>query len=509
MGVAEQKLSAWERRDIALSLLPGAKDAAKGRLQALCPFHADTTPSFYYCYAEDWYRCYGCDERGDLCRLFARLHNLNDSDGFVEFSRRYLGGLQKRDPRRGYEPPMPPKPAKAAPRFKPGDPPPAPETWAARARKFADYAHEQLFLPANAHALHYLLGRGLTEATIREFHLGWNPKDYFRPRQAWGMPAEKKPNGQWRHLRLARGWAIPTIVDGEVWRLKIRQPDEVLKANEDEAKYLQVPGGCQRTWILRPERRVFVLVETEFDAMLVVQEAGDLVGAIPFGAASAKPDKWAMPILRDSSLLINSLDFDEAGGKNVWNWWVEHFPRNHQRSPIPEGKDPGVYVETGHDLRAWVLACLPPALRRVMTEAPAKRPEAPAPKPAAPSTDSAQTSPDPAAHDASPAAVSPAAPANRRPRSIEEAEEHMRREIGEGPLRDQVLELSLLLRTSPEVFLVQFPDGGTGMRWVPGWDRRNDAAFRRISRLFFGQAGSVYMDYVALPVKPDGWWPGR
>ncbi|MHC1791818.1 CHC2 zinc finger domain-containing protein [Solidesulfovibrio sp.] len=504
MGIAEKKLSPIERRDIALALLPGAKDAANGRLQALCPFHADSQPSFYYCYAEDWYRCYGCDERGDLCRLFSRLHNLNDSDGFVEFSRRYLGGLEKRGQGPyGYAVPSLPKPAAAAPRFTPGDPPPAPEVWAARARKFADYAHEQLFDPANAPALAYLLGRGLTEATIREHQLGWNPKDYFRPKQAWGMPPEKKPNGQWRHLRLARGWVIPTIVDGTVWRLKIRQPNEVLQADEREAKYLQVPGGCQRTWILRPDRRVFVLVETEFDALLVLQAAGDLVGAVPLGSASARPDKEAFPKLRDAALLINALDDDEAGGKNTWNWWVEQFPRNHERCPTPEGKDLGEYVAAGGDVRAWVLACLPPALRQVMTSRRVNHRPAQAAEPVAPVNEPALS-----VNDSPPALQTPPAPvAARRPRSIEEAEERMRRELGDTPLREQTLELSLLLRTSSELHAVATPDGGMALRYPPGWDRKNDERFRRTSRLFFGDAGLAYIQYVELPVRPEGWKP--
>lgn len=482
MGIAEKKLSASERRDIALSLLPGAKDAAKGRLQVLCPFHADSQPSFYYCYAEDWYRCYGCDERGDLCRLFARLHNLNDSDGFVEFSRRYLGGLEKRSAGRGYEAPALPRPA-TAPKFTPGEPPSTAEAWAARAQKFSDYAHAQLFLPENSAALAYLGRRGLSEATLREFRLGWNPQDYYRPKQAWGMPAEKKPNGQWRHLRLAKGWVIPTIVDGSVWRLKIRQPDNVLAADDREAKYLQVPGGCQRTWVIRPERRVFVLVETELDAMLVIQAAGDLVGAVPLGAASARPDKDAFPRLREASLIINALDSDEAGAKNTWKWWAEHFPRNHERCPIPEGKDIGDYVASDHDLRTWILACLPAPLRQVMTTVQAVPNTVPAPATVVPSF----------------AAV--------RPRSIEEAEEHMRRELGEGSLRDQALELSLLLRTTPDLFAVATPEGGMALRYPPGWDRKNEERLRRASRLLFGNAGLAYLRYVDLPVRPDGWWP--
>lgn len=527
MGIAEKKLSSNERREIALALLPGAKDAAQGRLQALCPFHADTSPSFYYCYREDWYRCYGCDERGDLCKLFSRLHNLNDSDGFVEFSKRFLGGVEKRGHgARGYAAPQPPK-AAAGPKFTPGDPPPSPEVWAARARKFADFAHEQLFAPANAAALAYLRNRGLEEATIRRFHLGWNPKDYFRPKQAWGMPAEKKPNGQWRHLRLAMGWVVPTIVDGAVWRLKIRQTPEELRRNPEAAKYLQIPGGSQRTWVIGPARRVFVLVETEFDALLVIQAAGDLVGAVPLGSASARPDKEAYPLLREAALLVNALDVDDAGAKNS-AWWAGQFPRNHVRCPIPEGKDIGDYAAAGGDLRAWVLACLPPALRRVLAEAPSAAPAKPAPstesanvspesgkneaesvEPVNESTDSLNDAPQVAAPQPQPPAPAPAAAPTHRPRSIAEAEERMRRELGEGPLRDQTLELSLLLRSSPELHAVATPEGGMALRYPPGWDRRNEDRFRRASRLFFGDAGLAYIQYVELPVRPDGWKPGN
>lgn len=483
MGIAEKKLSASERRDIALALIPDAKDQGNGRIQALCPFHADTNPSFYYCYAEDWYRCYGCDERGDLCRLFSRLNNLNDSDGFVEFARRYLGGLPNGGKgRHGYEAPALPRQTPGGPKFTPGDPPPATATWQARARKFADFAHEQLFLPVNGQALEYLHGRGLTDETIRAYRLGWNPKDYFRPLQAWGMTAEKKPNGQWRQLRLAKGWVIPTIVDGTVRRLKIRQTPQELRCNPRAAKYLQVPGGGQGTWIIGSDRQVFVLVETEFDALLVVQAAGDMVGAVPLGSASARPDKEALPILRGASLLVDALDSDEAGARNA-GWWAAQFPRNHERCPIPEGKDIGDYVAAGHDLRTWVLACLPPALREVMTGRPVCTP---APKPTT-------SAPRP----------------RRKAASIEEAEAIMRREIGEGALRDRTLELSLLLRTTPELFAVATPNGGMALRYPPGWDRRNEDRLRRVSRLLFGDAGLAYVNYVDLPVRPDGWWPGR
>jgi len=495
MGIAEQKLSPTERRDIALTLLPGAKDAAKGRLQAKCPFHGDTNPSFYYSWQEDWYRCYGCDERGDLCRLYGRLHNLDDKDGFREFARRYLGGIEAKG-RRGYETPPPPKPAVAPDRFKPGDPPHAPDVWADRALKFADYAHDQIFDPANAMALDYLCGRGLTEETVRRFRLGWNPKDYFRPRQAWGLSAEKKPNGRWKHIRLAMGWVIPTIVDGQVWRLKIRQTPEAL-LDPEAAKYLQVPGGSQRTWVIGCDRQVFVLVETEFDALLVLQAAGDLVGAVPFGSASAKPDRAAFPLLHNASLLINALDFDKAGGVNT-GWWAQHFGHNHERCPPPEGKDLGDYVQAGGDLRAWILACLPSPLRRVMLDA------------ANDKTTHALNETPVSLNDPVPSIAKPVPRTENSALPLSDVDVRMGREIKDPALRKNTLELSLLLRVTPEITAVAYPGGGMGLRWPSGWDRdpRNDARLCRVSRLLMSEAGDAYSRYVRLQVVSPDTMPG-
>ena len=83
----------------------------------------------------------------------------------------------------------------------------------------------------------------------------------------------------------------------------------------------------------------------------------------------------------------------------------------------------------------------------------------------------------------------------------------MRRELGEGALRDQTLELSLLLRTTPDLFAIATSGGGMALRYPPGWDRRSDKRFRRVSRLLFGDAGLAYTAFVDLPVRPDDWWP--
>ena len=65
------------------------------------------------------------------------------------------------------------------------------------------------------------------------------------------------------------------------------------------------------------ERSVRVMiVESELDAILLHQEAGDLVQVIALGSASARPEQDTVQILRDAETILLSLDNDPAGIKN-------------------------------------------------------------------------------------------------------------------------------------------------------------------------------------------------
>ncbi|MFQ5736619.1 MAG: hypothetical protein ACE5GY_07120 [Thermodesulfobacteriota bacterium] len=105
----------------------------------------------------------------------------------------------------------------------------------------------------------------------------------------------------------------------------------------------------------------WVVVGSASNAILVAQAAGDLVGAIALGSCSAKPDEAAAVLLTRAAFILVALDADDAGAKS-WSWWREHYPQA-ERWPVPEGKDPGDYRKAGGDIRAWVLAGLPPGLR--------------------------------------------------------------------------------------------------------------------------------------------------
>ena len=106
--------------------------------------------------------------------------------------------------------------------------------------------------------------------------------------------------------------------------------------------------------------KVLVVVESEFDAILLNQEAGHLAGIIALGSAQTRPDKRAAELLRAADLILVSLDSDDhrsdgknPGAKEAWGWWMKHFEQARRLPPI-DGKDPGEMWKAGVSLSEWV-----------------------------------------------------------------------------------------------------------------------------------------------------------
>ena len=118
-----------------------------------CPFHGEKTPSFYV--YEDGFHCFGCGAHGDAISFVMQ----SQGAAFPEAVAQLAGEA-------GLEVPKP-----------------TPEAAAVERRRLdlhgvldavaAAYTR-QLWAPDGARALAYLRGRGLADATIREFGLGWS-----------------------------------------------------------------------------------------------------------------------------------------------------------------------------------------------------------------------------------------------------------------------------------------------------------------------------------------------
>jgi hypothetical protein len=321
------------------------------------------------------YWCRQCGKTGDNIQFLRDFEGM----GFKEACDELGIALPDRPPpdRSGAMPgtPKAPEPPPLR-RHEPTEAVPPADLWQERAEKFIAWAEGNL--QKNMDVCDWLALRGISAETAAKYRLGWNwgeavtitdknsprSKDIYRPRKSWGLPEVLKDDGRPKMLWIPVGLVIPYIVDRVVYRIRIRRP-------EGEPRYYVMPGSSPATMIVGRDRRAFVVVESELDA-IACAAACPLVGAVALGSVAAKPDADAHEVLAGALQILNALDYDAAGAKAM-TWWAEHYPRC-DRWPVPTGKDPGDAAGKGIDLNSWIEAGLPPALT-IGEPAPSRKPE--------------------------------------------------------------------------------------------------------------------------------------
>ena len=217
-----------------------------------------------------------------------------------------------------------------------------PDEWKKKAAYYSRLAHIYLnYSPKAEPNLAWLLEyRGLNTQTSRS--LGFIPEGIsWASGKAWGLP-DVKP------FYLPAGLCIYYGRN----RIRIRNSD----LNKSPRYYL-LPGSSTEPAIVGSGDKVnIVIVESELDALLINQEAGDIIDTIALGTASIKPDDELTKILKSRSLLLISLDSDEAGIK-ASHWWLKHFS-NAKRWPVIKGNDPTEQWKLGVPVRDWIEAGL-------------------------------------------------------------------------------------------------------------------------------------------------------
>ena len=304
-----------------LDLLPELRRVAStdgGEYAGPCP----------WCAGKDQFRCWPtpssgrarwwcrrCARRGDVIDLLRELKGMSfrEAAGAVG---QPVGEGGHGTPRR--------------PLTRPLSPPCA--AWQSKVENLAIEAEAALWASEGAHALSYLRQRGFVEKVIRAARLGYVPADRREPPGAWGLPAD--------HARVwtPRGIAIPWRACGAIWRLNIRRLAGI-------PKYIG-PAGC-RNGLYGADGlhsgRPAILVEGEFDALAVAQEAGDLVVAVAAGSTcGARHPIWVRR-LEAAPFALVAFDDDDAGSTAA-GWWLDTLPR--ARRWAPEGA-PGVALEAG------------------------------------------------------------------------------------------------------------------------------------------------------------------
>lgn len=268
-------------------------------------------------------------------------------------------------PRDEYERPSVPK--RTAEKWEPRENLAPHELWRVKAEEFAAKAHEELF--DNKEQLEWLSNRGIGIESIKRFKLGWNKKDTYRARKKWGLDEILRADEKPKKLGLPQGLIIPYYIDGTIHRLRIRQPEQGHKNGctcfKCSCRYYVVPGSGMSPMIIESSSdkcKVVTVTEAELDAIATAEAAGDITGVWSQGNSSSKPDKDVVEYIKNKLIILNALDFDDAG-RNAQDWWNENYI-NNVRWCVPEGKDPGDYVKDHvGNLREWIVAGLPPVLK--------------------------------------------------------------------------------------------------------------------------------------------------
>ncbi len=142
------------RTPIAAVIGRSVRLSRSGREQkGCCPFHGEKTPSFYV--YDDHFHCFGCGEHGDVISFVMK----STGAGFME-------AVETLAAEAGLEVPKASPQAAEVEQKRAG----IAETLEAAAGVYQKW----LFAPEGAAALDYLRGRGLTDATVQKFRLGWS-----------------------------------------------------------------------------------------------------------------------------------------------------------------------------------------------------------------------------------------------------------------------------------------------------------------------------------------------
>ena len=337
---------------------------ARGDLWAPCPFHQEKTASFHVDDRKGFYYCFGCHAKGDALSFLRETGNLSFMEAVESLAREAGVAMPAQDPRA----------AEAAGR----------RTQLYEAMEAAVRHYKlQLRGSAGAEARAYLARRGLGQATMDRFDIGWAPDAWqglFTALTAAGQKAEtlvgaglcREPKTRGgTHYDIFRGRVILPIRDprGRCIALGGRALDP-----RAEAKYLNSP----ETEIFDKGRTLFnagpareavskgrpLLVTEGYMDVIALVEAGFDGAVAPLGTAVSE-EQLSM-LWRISPEPVVALDGDSAGIRAAMRLIDLALPRMEagqglRFAILPDGMDPDDLIRArGADAMRAVLAAAEP-----------------------------------------------------------------------------------------------------------------------------------------------------
>lgn len=283
------------------------------------------------------FSCRVCSKYGDAIKFIRELHGLSYKDACQKLK---IEPKQRNERRRvviKHTPQISKDPA---------------TLWCHNANSFVNLSHDRLM--KNSNALDSVKSRGFSIDSIVRFKIGFNSQDIWTDREGWGLEKQIKEDGTLKKHWLPSGIVIPTFSDDQIIKVKVRRSN--WKEDDNLPKYVEISGSKQCPSVFGDIGLPAFIIESELDALLVQQEASDLVYCIALGGSTKQIDFHTDQLLCKASNILFCPDFDKAG-KLAWDKWKKMFP-TIQRILTPDGKSAGDAYLAGVDLREWIIATL-------------------------------------------------------------------------------------------------------------------------------------------------------
>lgn len=327
--------------DLVSEYLPLKK--AGRNFKGLCPFHSENTPSFMVSPEKQIFHCFGCHEGGDTFGFLMKMEGLTFPEALEKLAERAGVELnQKSGPRLSKE---------------------EKENLFQANRVAAWHYHETLKnSPAAETARQYLQKRGVTEAEIEKFRLGYalpHSKELEQVYQSRKVPLEAAQktgvirSGDRGYFEGFQGRIIFPIFNRE--NRVVGLGGRILESHENMAKYINSPdspiydksanlfGLPQALEGIRKKKRIF-LVEGYLD-VITLHQYGFSEAVAPLGTALT-PRQISL-LKRYTDEIIVLFDSDAAGWKAAERS-LELF-LEQEISPkvllLPEGEDPDTFLK--------------------------------------------------------------------------------------------------------------------------------------------------------------------
>ena len=139
------------------------KKAGAQNYSGLCPFHKEKTPSFSVHATRQFYHCFGCGKSGDVFKFIQEIENVS----FPEAIRAVAQKMGVAMPKATFSSEAEARDAKIR------------TALLEIHERASSFFQEYLWRSDGARAREYLMGRGLDEATIRKFRIGFAPDSGF------------------------------------------------------------------------------------------------------------------------------------------------------------------------------------------------------------------------------------------------------------------------------------------------------------------------------------------